>query len=104
MHHQDCWIISGILGPSGLITHFHNYSLHLILHRFLYNIFQKGLTSPNTRNAFRIKKYRNTKNNKKKSSLEKTEQWLQNYLEQNPDDTEARDDLEKVKKEIEAIV
>ena len=53
---------------------------------------------------FQDKKIQEHEKQQKKSSLEKTEQWLQNYLEQNPDDNEARDDLEKVKKEIEAIV
>lgn len=40
---------------------------------------------------------------KKKASFEASREWLSRYLEENPDDQEAKDDLEKVKKEIEAL-
>lgn len=36
----------------------------------------------------------------KKQSLESTQSYLKDYLEENPDDTEARSDLEKVEEEL----
>lgn len=36
----------------------------------------------------------------KKNSLERTQEYLQNYLKENPEDTEAKDDLKKIEKEL----
>ena len=40
----------------------------------------------------------------KKQSLERTVAYLTDYLEENPDDTEARSDLEKIEKELQPLV
>jgi hypothetical protein len=39
----------------------------------------------------------------KKQSLERSRAYLTDYLEENPDDTEAKWDLEKIEKEIEGL-
>ena len=40
---------------------------------------------------------------RKRHTLEKTQAYLKDYLEENPDDTEAKSDLEKVEKELEGL-
>ncbi len=39
----------------------------------------------------------------KKQSLESTEAYLKDYLEENPDDSDAKSDLEKVQKELKSL-
>ena len=39
----------------------------------------------------------------KKQSLERTEAYLKDYLEENPDDSDARDDLVKIEWELESM-
>lgn len=39
----------------------------------------------------------------KKQSLERTEAYLQDYLEENPDDTDAQSDLETIQKELKSL-
>lgn len=39
----------------------------------------------------------------KKQSLERTQAYLKDYLEENPDDQDARSDLEKVEKELSSL-
>lgn len=40
----------------------------------------------------------------KKQSLERTESYLKDYLEENPDDKDAQSDLEKIQKELTSLV
>lgn len=39
----------------------------------------------------------------KRHSLEQTQSYLKNYLEENPDDSEAKDDLTKIEKELASL-
>lgn len=39
----------------------------------------------------------------KRQSLERSKSYLTDYLEENPDDTEARSDLEKIEKELDTL-
>lgn len=40
----------------------------------------------------------------KKQSLERTQAYLKDYLEENPEDTDAKDDLEKIEKKLKECV
>ena len=49
------------------------------------------------------KKQTETEKIAKKQSLERTEAYLKDYLEENPDDSDARDDLVKIEWELESM-
>jgi hypothetical protein len=39
----------------------------------------------------------------RRQSLERSESYLKDYLRENPEDTDAKDDLEKIEKELKAL-